>query len=105
MDGNRRWAKQRGLAPSEGHPWGSKTLTNALQWCYDSGIRQLTLFAFSIENYKRPEEERQRLFELAKEKLTEMLDSRYSANKKKFHRVGEEELIVLEISSSVTELK
>ncbi|GJQ10902.1 hypothetical protein GpartN1_g2693.t1 [Galdieria partita] len=76
MDGNRRWARKKGLAPSEGHPWGSKTLNNALRWCYDSGIQQLTLFAFSIENYKRPEEERRKLFALTREKLEEMLDSR-----------------------------
>lgn len=76
MDGNRRWARQRGLDPSQGHPWGSKTLSNAMQWCYEIGIRQLTLFAFSIENFKRPEEERRRLFALTREKLREMLDSR-----------------------------
>eukprot|EP00871_Galdieria_phlegrea_P003010 jgi/Galph1/370/GphlegSOOS_G5096.1 len=76
MDGNRRWATKRGLAAFEGHPWGSQTLTKALQWCYDSGIEQLTLFAFSIENYKRPENEKQQLFVLTAKKLEEMLDSK-----------------------------
>ncbi|MDP1629038.1 MAG: polyprenyl diphosphate synthase, partial [bacterium] len=57
MDGNRRWAKARGLPPFEGHREGRKTLEKVLNWCRDAGIKILTIFAFSTENWQRSKEE------------------------------------------------
>lgn len=57
MDGNRRWAKTRGLPPFEGHRAGYKKIEEMLNWCRDAGIKILTLFAFSTENWQRPKEE------------------------------------------------
>ena len=57
MDGNRRWAKTRGLPPFEGHRAGYKKIEEMLNWCRDAGIKVLTLFAFSTENWQRPKEE------------------------------------------------
>ena len=57
MDGNRRWAKQRGLSTKEGHKAGAKNLENIASICNKMGIEYLTVYAFSTENWKRSEEE------------------------------------------------
>ena len=57
MDGNGRWAKARGLPRTEGHRAGGETVRRVLQYCGNAGIRYLTLYAFSVENWKRPKEE------------------------------------------------
>ena len=57
MDGNGRWAKARGKKRGEGHIAGAKTLMNVLKWIGDRGIKYLTVYAFSTENWKRPKEE------------------------------------------------
>ena len=57
MDGNGRWAEARGLERGEGHKAGAKTLMNVVKWCGDRGIRYVSVYAFSTENWKRPEKE------------------------------------------------
>ena len=57
MDGNRRWAKERGLNVSEGHKKGAETLENIATYCNNIGIKYLTVYAFSTENWKRSKEE------------------------------------------------
>lgn len=54
MDGNGRWAKQRGLPRIEGHRRGAKTLKEMLRYCKELGIQTLTAYAFSTENWGRP---------------------------------------------------
>ena len=57
MDGNGRWAKQRGKKRSEGHLEGSKIIKRLSRHIFSKGIKILSIFAFSIENFKRSEEE------------------------------------------------
>ncbi len=57
MDGNGRWAKQRGLPRIEGHRRGANTLKEILRYCKDLGIKTLTVYAFSTENWGRPHTE------------------------------------------------
>lgn len=57
MDGNGRWAKQRHLPRHAGHKAGVKTVRTCVEQCVNHGIEVLTLFAFSSENWKRPEKE------------------------------------------------
>ncbi|MCQ1527963.1 isoprenyl transferase [Lutispora saccharofermentans] len=57
MDGNGRWAKQRGLPRSFGHKAGVEALREIVTYCSDIGIKILTVFAFSTENWARPAEE------------------------------------------------
>jgi undecaprenyl diphosphate synthase len=57
MDGNRRWAKSRGLPVALGHASGARRVRNLVKACADRGVRFLTLFAFSTENWSRPVEE------------------------------------------------
>jgi len=64
MDGNRRFAKKYGLTEYYGHFKGADTTEKVLDWSFDLGIKQLTVYAFSTENFARSEEEKKRLFEL-----------------------------------------
>lgn len=57
MDGNGRWARRRGLSRSAGHRQGAKCVGEIARHCQKRGVRFLTLFAFSTENWKRPKEE------------------------------------------------
>jgi len=57
MDGNRRWAKARGLSAFEGHRAGYRKIEDILKWCRDAGIKILTLYVFSTENWQRAKDE------------------------------------------------
>ncbi len=64
MDGNGRWARQRGLPRSLGHDSGARVVRAIVEHCAAQGIGHLTLFAFSSENWKRPDEEVSKLMSL-----------------------------------------
>ncbi|AVP53725.1 isoprenyl transferase [Clostridium tetani] len=64
MDGNGRWAKERKLPRSLGHKAGVETIRDIVKECNNIGVRYLTLYAFSTENWKRPKEEINALMEL-----------------------------------------
>lgn len=57
MDGNGRWAEQRGKGRNEGHKKGAKVFEEVAEYCHTIGIRHVTVYAFSTENWKRPEAE------------------------------------------------
>lgn len=57
MDGNRRWAKSKGMPASYGHKEGAKTLEKIVRYCNKIGLEYITVYAFSTENWKRAEEE------------------------------------------------
>jgi len=57
MDGNRRWAKERHLPSAMGHQKGVSALKNTLKACHSFGVKYLTVYAFSTENWNRPQEE------------------------------------------------
>lgn len=64
MDGNGRWAKKRNLPRSLGHRAGMKKVVEVVENCYNLGIKSLSLYAFSTENWKRPKEEISKLMDL-----------------------------------------
>ena len=70
MDGNGRWAKKHTIGRIRGHKKGAQAVKTTVRACREIGIKYLTLFAFSIENWKRPEEEVQALMSLLEEYLT-----------------------------------
>lgn len=73
MDGNGRWAKRRGLPRSAGHKVGAGTFRTITRYCSDIGIKYLTVYAFSTENWKRPKEEVDALMKLFEEYLREAI--------------------------------
>jgi tritrans,polycis-undecaprenyl-diphosphate synthase [geranylgeranyl-diphosphate specific] len=76
QDGNRRYARERGLAKQIGHSLGARTTESVLDWCLELGLKHVTLYAFSTENFNRDEEEKSYLFELIKAKLEELYNSK-----------------------------
>ncbi len=74
QDGNRRYAREQGAETTEGHRAGADTTEQVLRWCGDLGVEELTLYAFSTENFERPPDEREALFDLITEKLRSFAD-------------------------------
>ncbi len=79
IDGNRRWAKKRGLPPWEGHKAGAKKLEEFLNWCLELGIPAVSIYTLSTENLNRPKEELRHLFKIFEEYVDGLLN-----DKKKF---------------------
>ncbi len=75
QDGNRRYADKQGADATDGHRAGAQTTENLLRWCQQFEISEVTLYAFSTENFKRPPEEREAIFDLIAEKLREFADA------------------------------
>ncbi|NLT92914.1 MAG: hypothetical protein GXY02_07300, partial [Actinobacteria bacterium] len=71
MDGNGRWAESRGVSVAVGHRAGAKALRRVLEHALDLGIREVTVYSFSTENWNRPREEVEALMQL----FVEMIDS------------------------------
>jgi tritrans,polycis-undecaprenyl-diphosphate synthase [geranylgeranyl-diphosphate specific] len=75
LDGNRRWASKRDLIPSQGHREGANKVREFMEWCLDLGIKTLTLYAFSTENFNRSSEEVNELMNIYEENLTELVST------------------------------
>jgi tritrans,polycis-undecaprenyl-diphosphate synthase [geranylgeranyl-diphosphate specific] len=75
QDGNRRFAGAQGSSHERGHTAGATTTEAVLRWCADIGVRELTLYAFSTENFRRPPAEREAVFSLIARKLREFADA------------------------------
>lgn len=75
QDGNRRYARKQGAEPTDGHQEGAETTEAVLDWCDELGIEEVTLYTFSTENFNRPPDEREALFDLISEKLREFADA------------------------------
>ena len=75
MDGNGRWAQRRGLERIEGHKKGAEIADSASHWCADLGIGYVTLYAFSTENWRRPRQEIDFLFQLMLIYISSKLDN------------------------------
>lgn len=67
MDGNGRWAKSKGLPRSAGHRSGAKALKRVVKGCIKYGIEVVSIYAFSSENWKRPEKERNTIFNMIRQ--------------------------------------
>ena len=75
MDGNRRWAKEKDLETKQGHKEGAENLKRIAKYANEIGIKYLTVYAFSTENWKRTEEEVGALMFLLKWYLNDLLNS------------------------------
>lgn len=75
MDGNGRWAKKKSFVRIDGHRAGVKTVRDITEYCREIGVKVLTLYAFSVENWKRPKREVNLLMKLLEEFLYKELDN------------------------------
>ena len=75
QDGNRRYARSHGDDAPDGHRAGAETTEQVLDWCSELGVEELTLYAFSTENFRRSDDELEPLFDLLEHKLREFADA------------------------------
>lgn len=89
MDGNRRFARKLGLDPVSGHEAGKKKLEEVVEWCRDAGIKVLTVYAFSTENFDRDNREVDALMRMFAESFRKMADDeRIHKNKVRIRAIG-----------------
>ena len=103
LDGNRRWAKEKGLSAFEGHKKGLETIKNTIEWCKEKGIKTLTLFVFSTENWKRPKKEVDYLMRMA-----EKMESHFSKAVKqdiKLKVIGQRDRLPLAVRASIKKIE
>ncbi len=106
MDGNRRYARNRGLPPTVGHVFGSRKAEEVLNWCWEIGIKNLTVYAFSTENFKRSEEEKRNIFSLLSKELYRLSkDKRIHERKVKVKIVGKPGLLPEYVKKAVREVE
>lgn len=100
MDGNGRWAKKRGFTRSMGHREGSRTLKKIVEACYQLGVKYLTVYAFSTENWSRPQEEVDELMKLLLEYLRNA-EKELAGKKVRIRVIGEKKNLPDEIVKEI----
>jgi len=101
MDGNRRYAEKLGLSPNAGHIFGKDKLEEVLEWCFELDVKNLTVYAFSTENFQRDTGEVQTLMELCKNELDKATkNSTIHKNKVKIRVIGKLETLPENIVNS-----
>ena len=105
VDGNRRFAKRLNQDPKKGHEYGAKKLENLLKWCKELGIKKLTLFVFSLENFNRPKEEFDYLMNLFRKEFDNLKDDeRLKELNTKINIIGRTELFPEDIQEKIKEI-
>ncbi|MCX7615218.1 MAG: polyprenyl diphosphate synthase, partial [Clostridiales bacterium] len=104
MDGNGRWAKSRGLLRSAGHAAGCETFRKIGTYCKDIGIKYLTVYAFSTENWKRPAEEVEGIMRLFRQYLYEAIEKMVKDNIA-IHVLGDYSLLSPELMSLINQVE
>jgi undecaprenyl diphosphate synthase len=102
MDGNGRWAKKRGMPRIAGHSEGVESVRDTVEACGQLGIRYLTLYAFSTENWKRPKEEVSLLMRLLLKALKDETD-RLHTNNVRLQAIGEISALPQEVQNELLE--
>jgi len=89
LDGNRRWARSKGIALEESYRIGARKVEELLEWCVKLGIKTLTIYAFSTENFRRKPEEIEAVMKVAEETLNRVLrDERIHRHKIRVKALG-----------------
>ncbi|MCK9441428.1 MAG: polyprenyl diphosphate synthase [Methanothrix sp.] len=102
QDGNRRYALQKGLSKFLGHSLGADTSEKVSDWCLEVGVKHLTLYAFSTENFGRDELEKRYLFDLIKNKFAEFGRSKkVHANKVRVRAIGRVEMLPQDLQEEI----
>ncbi|GBE55880.1 MAG TPA: di-trans,poly-cis-decaprenylcistransferase [Euryarchaeota archaeon] len=102
MDGNRRAASALRIMPWEGHRMGAEKVDDVIEWCIDIGVETATLYAFSTENFQRPPEELEHLFDLFEEFLSNVAgDERIHKNKVRVKAIGKTELFPNRVQKAI----
>lgn len=104
MDGNRRWAKSLDKSVREGHKAGADKLTEVINWCIDFDIKYLTVYAFSVENWKRDPKEVNDIMSLLKQYLS-LKSEDFDKKNVKIKTIGSKNNIDPEILSKIEKIE
>lgn len=102
MDGNGRWAKRRGLPRTAGHASGAETFRRIANYCKSIGIKYLTVYAFSTENWKRPKEEVDAIMSLLEKYLMESIEE-MQKNRVRIKIIGDTTVLSPELQQLILE--
>ena len=106
LDGNRRWASERLLESWVGHRYGGERVSQLLDWCLDMGVKCVTLYSFSTENFARAPREVEEILRIAEEKLREILtDERIHKNKIRVKVIGRVGLLPKRLQELILEVE
>ena len=103
MDGNRRWAKEKNLEVKQGHYAGAENLKKIAQYANKIGIKYMTVYAFSTENWKRSENEVKALMMILKNYIEKLLE-RTSANNIKINILGDSSRLEIGLQNSINKI-
>lgn len=104
LDGNRRWAKEKGLPAFEGHRRGLEAVKKIINHCKEKGVKILTLFVFSTENWKRRKEEVNFLMRLAQKAISNHFKHLHK-DKIKVRVIGQKEKLPKSLQKEITEIE
>lgn len=103
LDGNRRWAKERGLPTLEGHRKGSERVRDLLEWAHEERVRTVYIYAFSTENWNRTPEEVEYLMELFAEAFSGKLVDEVVKRRGKIVFLGDRSMVPPELVKKMEE--
>lgn len=106
QDGNRRYAMRIGISKVLGHSHGAETAERVSDWCLELGIKHLTLYSFSTENFNRDENEKRYLFDLIKRKFQELYDSaKIHNNQVRVRAIGRIDLLPADLQEAISRVE
>jgi tritrans,polycis-undecaprenyl-diphosphate synthase [geranylgeranyl-diphosphate specific] len=106
LDGNRRWGFEKYGERLDGHFYGARTGEDFLEWCLDLGIKTVTLYVFSTENFQRPEEETNRILKLIEEETRKLVtDERIHESRVHVKALGRLELLPDSLRKALAEVE
>ncbi|MDN5865051.1 MAG: polyprenyl diphosphate synthase [Gammaproteobacteria bacterium] len=106
LDGNRRFARGIGIAARLGHEYGAEKLRQVLEWCLELGVRHVTLYVFSTENFRRPSEEVDFLLDLFVRESAELLeDPRIKADRVRVRIIGQRQRLPERVNDAIEALE
>lgn len=102
LDGNRRYGEKMGLLPHEAHKLGAEKVEEFLEWVWDLGIKVVTLYTFSVENFRRSPLEVQEIMRLAKEYFDKVVtDEKIHRRKVRVQPIGRIDLLPEDVKESI----
>ena len=106
LDGNRRWGFEKYGEKLDGHLYGAKTGEDFLEWCLGLGIKTVTLYVFSTENFRRPEEEKSTILKLIENETRKLItDRRIHDSKVHVKALGRLELLPGSLRDALAEIE
>jgi tritrans,polycis-undecaprenyl-diphosphate synthase [geranylgeranyl-diphosphate specific] len=106
MDGNRRFAKRLNCDPSKGHKWGAEKFAKVITWAKDLGIKKITTYTLSIQNFNRPKKEFDYLMDLFTKEFNKLKDDkRIYENEIKIRVLGRTHLLPKKVQEQITEIE